>query len=60
MSAPTSPAGSAPASAAASTTAGSLGTGLRLEGLTKVFSSGRKHVTALADTDLFTDQGTFL
>ncbi|PWD51697.1 nitrate/sulfonate/bicarbonate ABC transporter ATP-binding protein [Serinibacter arcticus] len=44
----------------APTTRASLGTGLRLEGLSKVFSSGRNRVTALQDTDLFTDQGTFL
>lgn len=60
MSAPTSPTGSAPASTTASAGTDSLGTGLRLEGLSKVFASGRNRVTALADTDLFTDQGTFL
>lgn len=41
-------------------THGSLGTGVRLKDLTKVFKTGRKEVTALADTTLFTDQGSFL
>jgi NitT/TauT family transport system ATP-binding protein len=38
----------------------SLGTGLQITGLNKVFSVGRKSVVALQDTDLHTDQGTFL
>lgn len=37
-----------------------LGTGLQISGLSKVFSSGRKQVVALQNTDLHTDQGTFL
>ena len=40
--------------------AGSLGTGVRIENLTKTFGSGKRSVTALDDTTLFTDQGTFL
>lgn len=40
--------------------AGSLGTGVRIENLTKTFGSGRRTVTALDDATLFTDQGTFL
>ena len=38
----------------------SLGTGLQISGLSKVFTIGRRSVTALQDTDLHTDQGTFL
>nr|WP_315268490.1 ABC transporter ATP-binding protein [Microbacterium lemovicicum] len=40
--------------------ADSLGTGLQITGLNKVFSVGRKSVVALQDADLHTDQGTFL
>lgn len=36
------------------------GTGLQISGLNKVFTSGRKSVVALANTDLHTEQGTFL
>ena len=39
---------------------GSLGTGVRLENLTKTFTMGRRSVTALDDATLFTDQGSFL
>ncbi|WP_396642587.1 ABC transporter ATP-binding protein [Microbacterium sp.] len=38
----------------------SLGTGLQITGLNKVFSVGRKTVVALQDANLHTDQGTFL
>jgi NitT/TauT family transport system ATP-binding protein len=38
----------------------STGTGIRIEGLSKTFRVGRKTVTALDDTTLFTDKGTFL
>lgn len=37
-----------------------LGTGLQITALNKVFTSGRKSVVALQDTDLHTAQGTFL
>lgn len=37
-----------------------LGTGLQITGLNKVFTSGRKTTVALKDADLHTDQGTFL
>jgi NitT/TauT family transport system ATP-binding protein len=37
-----------------------LGTGLQITGLNKVFSVGRKSVVALQDANLHTDQGTFL
>ena len=38
-----------------------LGTGIRISGLSKTFAVGRgKSVTALQDTDLHTDQGSFL
>ncbi|MBA8817580.1 NitT/TauT family transport system ATP-binding protein [Microbacterium halimionae] len=37
-----------------------LGTGLQITDLNKVFTSGRKSVVALQDTNLHTDQGTFL
>jgi len=40
--------------------AGSLGTGVRLDHLGKTFTTGRRHVTALQDTTLFTDKGSFL
>ncbi|GAA3531534.1 nitrate/sulfonate/bicarbonate ABC transporter ATP-binding protein [Aeromicrobium flavum] len=40
--------------------AGSLGTGVRLQNLTKTFTMGRTSVTALEDATLFTDQGSFL
>ncbi|WP_425839469.1 ABC transporter ATP-binding protein [Microbacterium sp. PA5] len=37
------------------------GTGIRIDGLTKTFATGRgRTVTALQDTDLHTDQGSFL
>ncbi|MBC9225680.1 ATP-binding cassette domain-containing protein [Aeromicrobium sp. 636] len=39
---------------------GSLGTGVRLQNLTKTFTMGRKSVTALDDATLFTDRGSFL
>lgn len=39
---------------------GSLGTGVRLQNLTKTFTMGRQRVTALDDATLFTDQGSFL
>lgn len=39
---------------------GSLGTGVRLQNLTKTFTMGRTSVTALDDASLFTDQGSFL
>ena len=38
----------------------STGTGIRIEGLSKTFRVGRGTVTALDDTTLFTDKGTFL
>ena len=37
-----------------------LGTGLQITGLNKVFSVGRKSVVALQDADLHTEQGSFL
>lgn len=38
-----------------------LGTGIQISGLSKTFKTGRgKSVTALQDTDLHTDQGSFL
>ncbi|WP_090033254.1 ABC transporter ATP-binding protein [Cellulomonas marina] len=37
-----------------------MGTGVRLDGLGKTFGTGRRQVTALADTTLFTDKGSFL
>jgi NitT/TauT family transport system ATP-binding protein len=40
--------------------AGSTGTGVRIDGLTKTFTLGRRSVTALEDADLFTDKGSFL
>ncbi|MDQ1123592.1 ABC transporter ATP-binding protein [Microbacterium trichothecenolyticum] len=40
--------------------ANSLGTGLQITDLNKVFSVGRKSVVALQDANLHTDQGTFL
>ncbi|MFS0886339.1 ABC transporter ATP-binding protein [Aeromicrobium sp. 179-A 4D2 NHS] len=39
---------------------GSLGTGVRLQNLTKTFTMGRRSVTALDDATLFTDRGSFL
>nr|WP_203674326.1 ABC transporter ATP-binding protein [Cellulomonas phragmiteti] len=39
---------------------GSLGTGVGLDGLGKTFTTGRRHVTALQDTTLHTDKGSFL
>jgi NitT/TauT family transport system ATP-binding protein len=39
---------------------GSRGTGVRIENLTKTFTVGRSRVTALQDTTLFTDKGSFL
>ena len=38
----------------------SLGTGLQISGLNKVFTTGRKTVTALQDANLPAEQGTFL
>ncbi|WP_394552815.1 ABC transporter ATP-binding protein [Agromyces sp. MMS24-JH15] len=38
----------------------SLGTGLQISGLNKVFALGRRSVVALQDADLHTEQGTFL
>jgi NitT/TauT family transport system ATP-binding protein len=38
----------------------SLGTGVQISGLTKVFRMRSRSVTALQDADLHTDQGTFL
>jgi NitT/TauT family transport system ATP-binding protein len=37
-----------------------LGTGLQITGLNKVFTVGRKSVVALQDADLHTEQGSFL
>ena len=37
-----------------------LGTGLQISGLNKVFTSGRKSVVALKDANLHTEQGSFL
>jgi len=37
-----------------------LGTGLQISGLSKVFTTRGRTVTALQDTDLHTDQGSFL
>jgi len=37
-----------------------LGTGVQISGLTKVFAMRRRSVTALQDADLHTDRGTFL
>ncbi|GAA1742145.1 ABC transporter ATP-binding protein [Aeromicrobium alkaliterrae] len=39
---------------------GSLGTGVRIQNLSKTFTLGRKKVTALDDATLFTDKGSFL
>jgi len=39
---------------------GSTGTGVRIQDLTKTFTSGRRKVTALQDATLFTDEGSFL
>lgn len=36
------------------------GTGIHISGISKVFGSGSKAVTALKDTELHTDQGSFL
>ena len=36
------------------------GTGIHISGISKVFGAGKKSVTALKDTDLHTDQGSFL
>ena len=36
------------------------GTGIHISGISKVFGSGSKTVTALKDTELHTDQGSFL
>ncbi len=36
------------------------GTGLQITGLSKVFTSGKKTVTALQDANLHTDRGSFL
>jgi NitT/TauT family transport system ATP-binding protein len=42
-------------------TQGDLGTGIQITGLGKTFKTGRgRSVTALADTDLHTEQGSFL
>lgn len=38
----------------------SLGTGLQITALNKVFTVGRRQVVALQDADLHTDQGSFL
>lgn len=38
----------------------SLGTGLQISGLTKVFTTRNREVVALQDTDLHTDKGSFL
>ena len=38
----------------------SVGSGVNITGLSKTFTMGRRSVTALADTDLRTDQGVFL
>jgi NitT/TauT family transport system ATP-binding protein len=38
----------------------SLGTGLQITGLNKVFALGRRSVVALQDADLHTEQGSFL
>ncbi len=46
--------------AGASGAARSLGTGVRIQNLTKTFRVGRKSVTALDDVTLFTDKGSFL
>ncbi len=49
-----------------STTAGvegaqrSLGTGVRIQNLSKTFTMGRRSVTALDDATLYTDKGSFL
>jgi NitT/TauT family transport system ATP-binding protein len=39
---------------------GSLGTGVRIQNLTKTFRVGRRHVNALDGATLFTDKGSFL
>jgi NitT/TauT family transport system ATP-binding protein len=51
-----------PTRTATGSTAGSTaeGTGIAISGLSKVFSSGRRHVAALDDVDLSTDRGVFL
>src|SRR6478609_10016633 len=36
------------------------GSGLRIDGLSKTFTTGRKTVTALDDVELHTEQGSFL
>ncbi|MCW2852265.1 MAG: transporter related protein, partial [Nocardioides sp.] len=38
----------------------SLGTGVRIQSLTKTFRVGRSSVAALDDATLFTDKGSFL
>ncbi|SDS74855.1 NitT/TauT family transport system ATP-binding protein [Nocardioides scoriae] len=48
------------AAAGAAGATGSRGTGVRIEHLTKTFKVGRGSVTALQDTTLFTDKGSFL
>jgi len=48
----------APAAETATETGG--GTGIHISGISKVFGAGKKSVTALKDTDLHTDQGSFL
>ncbi|WP_235562069.1 ABC transporter ATP-binding protein [Marmoricola sp. Leaf446] len=48
------------AAAGAAGATGSRGTGVRIENLTKTFTVGRSRVTALQDTTLFTDKGSFL
>lgn len=42
------------------TTQGAGGTGIQIHGLSKTFRMGSRSVTALQDTDLHTDKGSFL
>ncbi|CAN5310286.1 ABC transporter ATP-binding protein [soil metagenome] len=49
-----------PVSGGSSPVGASTGTGVRIEGLSKTFRLGRKRITALDDTTLFTQKGSFL
>lgn len=57
----TDAAASAPPAGNTSPAASAAGTGIRIDGLGKTFQTGRSQtVTALADTNLHTDKGSFL
>jgi NitT/TauT family transport system ATP-binding protein len=49
-----------PPAAGGPSSGGSTGTGVRIDGLSKTFTLGRRSVTALEDAHLFTDKGSFL